>query len=761
MALARLGETQEALTSFDRAIACDPQSAAAHGNRGDVLAQLGRLPEAVDSYRHALEVEPDSVPTWCNLGAAQVELGDVLEALASYDRVVALDPMFAEAHVNRGNILLLLGREQDAAQAYDAALRLRPDYLEAREARSAALLRQAAAYIALGQKQDALACFDEAIAGDPSNADALSNRGLLLHSLNRFDEALGSLDRALMVEPNHSNAHNNRGVVLSDTGRHAQALASYDRALAISPQDAGALCNRAKALLGLCREGEALASAERAITVDPEHVEAHYMRGFLLSRQHRYDEALAEFEHVLERKPEHPHAVAQAASCCLWMCDWERLPTLKERLCAGMKAGRAVVSPHLLLQLSAGPADTLAGTRRFMATECPPGSPLDALPSRPPGDRIRIVYLSGDFRVHPVGYLIADLLERHDRRRFETIGISLGPDDNSLLRARIARSFDQFHDARSAGDRGIAALIRSLGVDIAIDLGGHTDNARPGVLQYRPAPVQAQYLGYAGTMGADFIDYIIADPIALPFDQQPHYVEKIVHLPDCFLVNDSTKAISEHTLSRSEAGLPDQGFVFCCFNNSYKVTAETFAVWMRLVKQVEGSVLWLSQPNPSAAANLRRAAAAAGVDPGRIVFAPRMPSMADHFARHRLADLFLDTPGYNAHTTASDALWAGLPVLTSLGPTFAGRVAASLLHAIGLPKLVTTTIEDYERLALELAADPERLSALRGKLARNRLTMPLFDTDRFRRHIEAAYATMWRIRQQGEPPRSFSVAPEL
>jgi predicted O-linked N-acetylglucosamine transferase (SPINDLY family) len=358
-----------------------------------------------------------------------------------------------------------------------------------------------------------------------------------------------------------------------------------------------------------------------------------------------------------------------------------------------------------------------------------------------------------------VAFLTAELFERHDRRRFEVIGLSIGPDDKSDVRMRIAKSFDQFHDVRAAGDREVAELIRRLGVDIVVDLSGHTDHARSRILRYRAAPVQVNYLGYAGTMGADFIDYIVADKTVLPFDQQPHYAEMIVHLPDCFMVNDTTKLISPHTPSRAEAGLPPGGFVFCSFNNVYKITAEIFQVWLRLLTLVDGSVLWMSQLNGFACENLRAAARAAGVDPGRIVFAPRMSAMADHFARHRLADLFLDTPIYNAHTTANDALWAGLPVLTCLGSMFSGRVAASLLQSVGLPDLVTHTLDDYEALALKLARDPAALAGIRQRLEQNRLTHPLFNTERFARHIERAYETMLENHRQGRGPQSFSVEP--
>jgi protein O-GlcNAc transferase len=329
-------------------------------------------------------------------------------------------------------------------------------------------------------------------------------------------------------------------------------------------------------------------------------------------------------------------------------------------------------------------------------------------------------------------------------------------DDESEIRQRIVSAFDQFYDVRTKSDEEVAKLLHELRVDIAIDLQGYTQDSRPGVLAYRPAPIQANYLGFPGTMGAEFLDYVIADRMVVPFEQQPFYTEKIVHLPDCYQVNDSKKNIAERTPTRQETGLPEKGFVFCCFNNNWKITPDVFSIWMRLLHAIEGSVLWLLGDNKNAEQNLRKQAQARGIDPSRLVFAGLLP-LDEHLARHRQADLFLDTLPYNAHTTASDALWTGLPLVTRLGESFAGRVAASLLNAIGLPELVTYSIEDYEALALRLAKDSSLLEEYRNRLAANRLAHPLFDTDRFRRHIEAAYTTMWETWQRGEAPKSFSV----
>jgi predicted O-linked N-acetylglucosamine transferase (SPINDLY family) len=371
---------------------------------------------------------------------------------------------------------------------------------------------------------------------------------------------------------------------------------------------------------------------------------------------------------------------------------------------------------------------------------------------------IRVAYISGDFRLHPTTSLITELLARHDRSRFEIIAVSTGPDDGSDARQRIAASVDRFFDVRGHTDREIAEFIRAHEVDVLVDLSGHTEYGRPGVLALRAAPVQVNYLGFPGPIG-DVVDYIIADPIVLPFDQQPHYAGKIVHLPDCYQANDAKRPVSSHVWTRGECGLPNEEFVFCSFNNSFKITAPIFAIWMRLLQSVPGSVLWLLRSNDDAVVNLQREATAAGVDPGRLIFAPKVPN-AEHLARYRLADLVLDTLPYNSHTTGSDALLVGAPMVTCRGETFAGRVGASLLHAAGLPELVASDLEHYAAIALRLARDPDELRAIRDKLTDNRPTCALFDTDRLRRHIEQAYATMFGSWRSGRPPTSFSVEPE-
>jgi len=370
--------------------------------------------------------------------------------------------------------------------------------------------------------------------------------------------------------------------------------------------------------------------------------------------------------------------------------------------------------------------------------------------------KIRVAYLSADFRHHPMAYQMAGLFESHDRSRFETTAISFGADPNDDFRKRLGASFDFFFDVQAKSDRDVALLLRELEIDLAIDLMGYTNSSRAGILSFRPAPIQVNFVGFAGTLGADHLDYIIADRYIIPKHKRLFYTEQVVYLPDTYWPTDSGRLIDERTPARGEVGLPETGFVFCCFNQNWKIAPPVFDVWMRLLQRVNGSVLWLVEDNAAAARNLRQEAERRSIAPDRLVFAPRV-KLDEYLVRLRLADLFLDTLPFNAHTTASDALWAGLPILTCAGSSFAARVAGSLLNAIGLPELVTDSLEDYEALALKLARDRNRLAQIRARLARNRQIFPLFDTSLFCRHLESAYRIMWERHQRGESPASFAV----
>jgi protein O-GlcNAc transferase len=666
-----------------------------------------------------------------------------------YKQILRAQPAQFDAQHFLGILRHQQGRGEEALALIGGALRARPDSAQA-------LSNQGLVLYELRRYGDALASFDKALALRPELVEARNNRGNALQRLKRYDEALASFDEVLRARPDFVEAHNNRGNALQGLKRHAEALTSYDRALKLRPSYAEAHYNRGSALKELGRGADALASFERALVLMPKHVEALFARGDVLHELKRYVEAIASYEQAILLAPDHPYAFSGLAESALALCDWARTEKLAAELTQRVAEGKGIVNPFTLIRLSDDAALHRRCAEAFIADKTGGVRPALWDGRRWTHDKLRIAYLSADFHSHATAFLMAELLERHDRARFEVHGVSFGRDDGSDMRRRVVAAFDRFHEVRAQSDLAVARLLNDLEIDIAVDLKGYTQDSRPEILSYRPAPIQVSYLGYPGTMGADFIDYILADPIVLPFDRQPFYAEKIVQLPDCYQVNDRQRVIAATTPTRADAGLPDDGFVFCCYNNNYKITAPVFDIWMRLLQAVPGSALWLLSENSGAEVNLRREAQARGVDPGRLVFAGRL-KVDQHLARHRLADLFLDTLPYNAHTTASDALWAGLPVLTCQGEAFAARVASSLLAAVGVPELVTRNHADYEALALSLAYDAPRLAALRERLARNRDMFPLFDTDRFRRHIEAAYLHMWDIRRRGEAPQGFAV----
>jgi len=748
-ALLALGRLEEALAACDRLIALDPLDLDALYNRAVVLSRLRRFDDALLAFDKVLARDGGSVDALFERGNILAALGRFDEAVACYEAVLKKAPAHLGALTNRGNALARLGRHAEAIACYEALLAVRPSDVNALSNRAIALKD-------LGRYEEAMASCERALKIDPNSVAALITRGNVLAKLSRYEEALASFERAAAVDPRDVDALNNRGFALTQLRRFSDAFAAFDRALAIDPANIGVLGNRGAALLAIDRFEDALATFDRALALKPDHAETLYHRAHALANLGRYDEAVRAWERVLAIDPGHPHALGALAFYRLMLCDWSKAEEFEAKLTRALEDERAVVEPFTLLAYPIGSADQLRHTQRFVRGRIP-AVPRLARPHKAcVGEKIRLAYLSADFRNHATAWLAAELFELHDRSRFEVLGVSYGVDDGSETRRRLVEAFDQFHDVAQRSDREVAQLLLDLDVDIAVDLKGHTQHGRPAILACRPAPVQVSYLGYPATMGVDFIDYVLADRIVLPFDQQQSYSEMIVHLPNCYQINDSKREIAGEAPTRGAVGLPETGFVFCSFNNSYKLTPQFFDVWMQLLRQVEGSVLWLLGTSEAGTRNLRNEASARGVDPSRLVFAPKT-EMSKHLARHRLADLFLDNLPVNAHTAASDALWVGLPVLTCMGETFVGRVAASLLSAVGLPELITRSLDEYEALALKLATDPGQIASLRKKLAGNCETSPLFDTDQTRRHIERAYVMMWDIAQRGEPPRSFVV----
>jgi predicted O-linked N-acetylglucosamine transferase (SPINDLY family) len=732
----------EAEACYRRVLAAQPDHADALHLLGIVAHQAGRHDLAVELISQAIKQNRQNAAYFCSLGVALNNQGKLDEAVTAYRQAIRIKPDLAEAHFNLGNALHGQGKLDEAVTAYRQAIRIKPDLAEAHSNLGNTLRGQ-------GKLEEAVAACMQAIRIKSDLAEAHSNLGNALHGQGQLEEEVAACSQAIRVKPDLAEAHFNLGNALYGQGKLNEALASYDRALSLRPDYVDALNNRGNALGKLYRLDEALASYDCALSVRPDYAEALFNRGLTLQELKRFEEALGSYDRLLAIKADHAHALSEAADCVMRLCDWERRTRFATDLCTHVSGKKSIVAPFVLLGYSGDPALQLQCAVNFIDNKIP--SPLPPFWSGQMWrhDKLRVAYLSPDFRSHATAFLTAELFELHDRSRFEIIGISFGVDDRSEMRKRLIAAFDEFHDVRKNSDKEVAKLLNDRQVDIAVDLAGYTQDSRTGILAHRPVPIQVNYLGFPATMGADFIDYIIADAMVLPVEHQPYYTEKVVYLPDCYQVNDTKRKIAERTPTRQEMELPEHAFVFCCFNNNWKITPEIFDIWMRLLHQVEGSVLWLLGDNERAERSLRKETQRRGIDLSRLVFAGRLPP-AEHLARHRLADLFLDTLPYSAHTTASDALWAGLPVLTCKGEAFAGRVATSLLHAVGIPELITSNREDYQTLALKLARDPALLAEIKAKLVRNRGTCPLFNTERFARHIEAAYTTMWETWQRGD-----------
>jgi len=607
------------------------------------------------------------------------------------------------------------------------------------------------ALVQQGFNEEALVSLQKAVELSQEDFQPYNNLGNALVKLDRLSEAEAAYRRALELNSSFIEAYYNLGNTLQKLGGLHESEALYRRALELKPDFVEVHNGLGNILSGLNRQSEAEASYRRALQIRPGYAEANSNLGNILQVMGRPDEAEVYYRQVLEINPDYAFTFGRYLHSKMHCCNWEGIDDTFRELLGGIDADKAVSTPFTLLAIPSTPAQQKRCAEIYIREKHTKVSAYSNINIRYSHDKIRLAYVSADFREHAVGQLIAGVFEQHDKSRFEIIAISLCLDDQSRLRARMLKAFDKFVDANQMEAVQIAQMMRDMEIDIAVDLGGHTSNSRTDIFALRPAPLQVNYLGYTGTMGADYMDYILADRHVIPESDRAFYSEKVAYLPDTFQANDAHKTMSERQFTRSEAGLPDEGFVFCCFNNNFKITPIVFDIWMQILKQAEGSVLWLLESNVQAAHNLQNEAMKRGIAPERLVFAKRM-DLPDHLARHRLADLFLDTFFYNAATTASDALRVGLPVLTYLGDTFVGRVAASLLNAIGLPELITYSHEEYKTLAIELATNPGKLARIKQKLARNRTTHPLFDTKLFTRHIEDAYTRMWKRHQESLLP---------
>jgi nucleotidyltransferase substrate binding protein (TIGR01987 family) len=599
-----------------------------------------------------------------------------------------------------------------------------------------------------GHIAESVRLFTEVLNKDPYNAAALYSLAVISANKGESNEALALAERCMQINKGHVLVWFLHGTILEKLGREAEALISYENALKIDPGHIDTNINMSSLLHRKRRLVDALVCVEAVLKNHPYHEKALVNRGMLLEMLKQIEDAVKTFEYLVGVNHEAEYALGKLCYARLQCCDWRYYEHEISTVIARVRSGMRTCDPLSLMAISGSAEDHFYCARTFTSQRFPLKSKLLWQGERYQHERIRIAYISVDFREHPVGHALAGVIERHDSTKFETFGISFGIDDGSSLRNRFMKAFGRFIDVIDMNPAAIAELLRSLEIDIAIDLAGYTGDARPEIFTFRPAPIQVNFLGFPGTLGGDFMDYILVDRQVVPESDQRFYTEKVFYLPHAYLPVDGGLKIAERIPTREEMGLPPQGFVFCAFNVDYKMNPPVFDVWMRILTQVEGSVLWLMMRNEATRNNLQQEASKRGVDPARLVFASRIPALEDHLARYQLADLFLDTTPYNAHTTAADALFVGLPVLTCRGHSFASRVASSLLYAIGLPELITDHLTEYEQRAVQLAKDPSLLATIREKLKAHRATYPLFDTDRYCRDLEQAYLDM--MKQQAE-----------
>ena len=669
-----------------------PSSAVIWNLLGASNAGMNLSDEATRCFREVCEIRPNDCEAHNNLGVALTNQLNLIEAEASFNRAIQIDPNHIEANNNLGNIQKEEGKLDDAVESFTRALKVQSNHPE-----------------------------------------ILYNLGSAYLKQGNLDKALGSFTRALQIKPDYALVQNGLGLILRRQGKMNEAIASFTRALQIKPDYAEALNNRGKCLFEQHELSRAVFDISRAVKIKPDFIEAHENLGRVLNEQDKPDKAVESFDHALKITPDDISIFMKKMFTQTKMCDWSALRKF-EKIKTKIGVEGKPVSPFNLLVAEDHPERQMRRAQKFALQPKKSAIPLPAMPKVRP-EKLRIGYFSGDFREFPGMYLMAGMLETHNRDQFKIYAFSHGPDADDQMRRRIVNAVDDFIDIRTMSDPDVAKLVIEMEIDIAINRNGYTRDGRNELFAKRLAPVQISYLGYPGTMGTEFMDYMVADQIMIPENQRQFYTEKIIYLPNTYQPNDNQRTIAQTTTQRSDFGLPDDAFVFCCFNKCDKIRPGEFHIWMRLLHRLKGSVLWLYRSNKFVEDNLHEEARAKGVDASRIIFADSLPH-SEHLARHKHADLFLDTFNYNAHTTASDALWAGLPIVSMAGQQFAARVSASLLRAVGLPELITETEDEYEALIFELATNQEKLAGIKDKLMKKRLTSPLFDTEQYTRDFE-------------------------
>jgi len=670
---------------------------------GVIMAHRSEFSSALNYLNSSLKIFPKNPLTLSSLGNVFLALKDYEKALDAYDKSIKIDPKNAEVWSNKGNLLCELKQYEDALISHEKAVSLNPRY-----------------------------------------AEGISNRGNIFFELKRYDEAITNYDEALSLKPDYADGWFNRGNVFLELKKYEEAIASYEKALTLKPNHAVGWSDKGNALRELGYYHEADAHYDKALSLQPDYAEGWFNKGNTLWELKSFDESICHYERALQIKPDMEWAQGYLLNVKMEIASWENYLESLDNAFSQIRLGKKIAQPFGFLSLSNDALLHKQTAKIYSLDKYPPNVSLGEIPKRKKAKKIRVGYFSPDFRTHVVAFLTANFFEIHNKDQFEIYAFSLqSAEHGDQMRLRLKNAFDFFIDADKKSDLEIAKLARDLEIDVAVDMGGYTQWSRPGIFACRAAPIQINWFGYAGTLGSNYHDYIVADKIVIPESSQDFYTEKVAYLPDTYMVDDPKRISSDRVFTKQEYNLPDNAFIFCSFNSSYKFNPIVLDSWSRILLRVDVGVLWIPENNEQFRLNIRSEFEKRGIASSRLIFAQRVESMSDHLARYRLADLFLDTFPYSSHSTALDSLKAGVPLISCLGSSFASRVSSSLLNAIGLPELITTSLEEYEELAIKLATNPEILRAIKQKLESNRLTHPLFDSKLFTRNLESLYTKMY------------------
>ena len=741
-----VGQLSDAELCFQKMIFLDQNCIEAYRSLGNILYTQGKLDEAATKFQCALLIQPKNAEIQNNLGVILQDQGKFSEAITAFENAISIKPEYITAIRNLGNAFRELQKPVDALGAYQDVLALNPRDVDAQ-------CNMGVIFQDQGEFDDAIIAYNLALDIDPEYEKAYFNKGVTLQSQHKLDAAVAVYQTVLSINPNYSEVYNNMGTALYKQGKFSEAMSAYERLIELEPNHADVHNNVGATLQKMNKLDEAIAAYERALAITPDYAEAALNMGLALQDQGKLLQAIDAYRRTLAIKPDYHSAKMYLRHMLGHVCDWQFYHQ-DQTACLHLGVNTSAIPTFAMLAIEDNPARQLARSR-IWAKERYKEEPLP-LPNRPTllKKRLRVGYFSADFHDHATLHLMAGLLHNHDKSHFDIYLYSYGKHKSECWRKKLEKSGCRFFDCAQETDIQVLTLARTHNLDIAIDLKGYTQDTRSDIFQYRLAPIQVNYLGYPGSMAAKFIDYIVADPVIIPEQQRKHYSESVIYMPNSYQPTDNMRKILHTHTTRADFGLPKEAFIFCCFNNNYKISPYEFDIWMRTLSKVPGSVLWLIRSNKWVEQNLYREAEARSIDPSRIIFAEKV-AHSEHLARHKHADLFLDTFNVNAHTTASDALWTGLPLITKVGDQFAARVSASLLTAVGLPELITTTAEDYETLILDFAQNPEKLIATKQKLTANLMKFPLFDTKLYTKNFERALKKAYYLYFNNQEPKDI------